>query len=911
LHAHFDKIADLKQDELRWVQRAAVLSWFDAAVVGKPIDDDDLLDSDGWSHLLSQSEIVHTQGKERRRLTLGPRRSALQMLGTREAMADALSELSPDLRPTDRVQRVINRLLANDQFEMADLDLAELYGLETVLSWFEGILPHLPDGDLVLAARRHKEMLAPHETLAGHHFYGRQIEREKLRDYIKGNKDERLAIVHGPAGVGKSSLIASLILEYAKLPGFVFVDLDFGRPNIDSRSPETLLAEAARQIGAQVPGQLAEAGRVARDIERTIKPIEPEAAFLESVVITEQSNAIDAFVRYAQSALHEQNIPFILDTFEEAMALGETHSEAVLSLVAHLQRELPTLRPVLCSRVRPDQSAPWLDIRLAEMEKETAIEYLRIQCQRRGIVELSPLLVDRIVNRVNCTPLTLNIAAELLNQAQDQGRELDKEVAAITSKAGEVYLFDRLLKQINGEDAHKLAFPGLIVRRLEPRLVLEVLKVPCQLSIKTQADALRLLEVLSAKVSLIERRDDYIFVHRQDVRRLMLKDLIDNIQPAVIKAIDHAAVAYFLEIGDEEARAEAAYHLLRLGKIDEADSLLADPCVVKHLSLAVDEVNPAARVALCLRLGITPSKNDREAASVFLWERSARATATELLGRGDYEGALQVTQERPAVLDAELDRIAAEALVGLGRWLEAKATAERGLSLAKENGSGPMAVVFGLTLARIGFGQNDLEMAETALRDIENIESEAVPIDLRVHLAVARLRVARLRNDQSETRKAAELTAELVNRDMLGHIVPSTLRELTGELKYIGRVDFALAGSILVNALLRLGVEHEPGPVTDRLAAQLREASSGEQGWAESLAQVISTTAEAPPPAVQDGDDAWSLWLGSVSAIALGQLLAGTLKVVDGSVRDKLLTTIVNHMYQVARYARERKISAV
>ena len=923
-----ERAALLDADEVRWVERAAVLSWFSPTLIGAPADEELLLDSEGWTHLLRHSEIVRSRGGERRRLKLGPRRDALRALGDRAAMAAALAETPDDLRPSDRVQQAIDRLLVGERLLVERLGLAELYGLETVRTWFEGILPDLPPTDAILAARRRKELLAPHEALAGRNFYGRRDEREDLRGYINERRNERLIarlrgqvhgivrwfydnpplVVHGPGGVGKSSLIANFVLEHAA-PGFVFVDLDFGRPNIDSRSPETLLAEAARQIGAQAPGRLAESERVARDIERTIKPVEKEAAFLESAVITETSHAVELFVRFAAAALPQQNIPFVLDTFEEAMALGETHTDAVLSLTAQLQRALPSLRPIVCSRVRPGQSVAWLDIPLAEMEPQAATDYLTDQLNRRGLTTLPPDLVDTVVKRINRTPLALNIAAELLAQARDKGRDLRGEVAAIASKAGDAYLFDRLLKQIDGEDAHKLAFPGLIVRRLNPDLVLKVLKGPCRLSVTTDKQALGLLNTLAAKVSLIERREDEVFVHRPDVRRLMLRSLVENVPPATMEAIERAAITYFLALGDAESMAEAAYHLLRVGDLEAADRILADPSVADHLRLAVDEVDPAARLTLCLRLGITPSRSDRQAASAWLWERTARATSSELLGRGDYEGALAVLREKPDIVSAELDRIAAEALVGLLRWDDAKTHAMAGLARAKEEGNAASAIRNALTLARIGFGQNDLGLAEDALGDVIDIDSEAVPIDLRVHLAVARLRAARLRRDVAATRHAAETVAELVNRDVLGHIVPSTLRELTGELAYIEPVDQDLARNILVSALLRLGFEHEQGPVTDRLATELRKAALGSDGQAAAAVQLFSSTTETPPLPSPDADQgAWSEWVLSISAIGLGEILATLLKVVEGSVRDELLTIIIDRMKEMARHARERKL---
>lgn len=919
----------LDEEQARWVDRAAVLSWFTPALIGAPEDEDELLESEGWALLACQSEPVRISGFDRQRLALGPRREALQAMNTRGAMALALDETPEALRPDDRVQRAIERVLSGHDLRLQELSARELYGLEIVRSWFDGILPDLPSIEAVYAARIRKDLLAPHEALAAGRFYGRRDECEDLRSYVNELSNDRLLarlrgkikgiarwfndnpplVIHGPGGVGKSSLVANFILEHAAREGFVFIDLDFGRPNIDSRSPATLLAEAARQVGAQVPGYLAEAQRVASDIEQTIKPADPSAGFLESAVVTEQEHAIGRFVRFARVALPEQNVPFVLDTFEEAMSLGETHTDAVLQLVADLQRELPRLRPIVCSRVRPQQSVSWLDIPLTEMDPQAAVEF--VAARLKDFSNLPPDLADIVVKRINRTPLALNIAVELIIQAREQNRDPRDEIAKIASKADEAFLFDRLLKQIQGNDAHRLAFPGLIVRRLEPDLVLKVLKGPCGLSVDTREQALALLETLAAKVSLMEEREDDVFEHRPDVRRLMLRSLVENVSQATIDTIDRGAIDYFLGFDDPASKAEAAYHLLRIGDITQADALLGDPAVADHLRLAVDELDPSARLTLCLRLGISPSKSERDAADTHLWSRSAKTTAAELLRRGDYVGALAVARERGDVDSAEFDRIAAEALVGLGRWPEARAAAEQGLTVAKRTGGANSAITLALTLARIGFGQDDLDLAERALREVEGIVSEAIPIDLRVHLAVARLRVERLRGNRDGIEVAAHHIVELTDRDVLNQIVPSTLRELTGEVRYIQATAPELARRMIVSALFSLGFENEGESSTEYLAKLLREASLDSDEWKPGIEQIYLSTVEIMPPKLDVDPAAWSKWLSCVSVFGVGKLLASLLRVTQGRVRDEILAVVVESMSTTARNARERKLSAI
>src|SRR5262249_23886237 len=108
------------------------------------------------------------------------------------------------------------------------------------------------------------------------HFRGRVAEQQILRDYVgvlppgsvfEGWKrrirkilsfhEKPPQLIHGPGGIGKSTLVAKFILDHAELDEaarFPFVYLDFDRPGLRAERPETLLFEAVRQLAVQYPG---------------------------------------------------------------------------------------------------------------------------------------------------------------------------------------------------------------------------------------------------------------------------------------------------------------------------------------------------------------------------------------------------------------------------------------------------------------------------------------------------------------------------------------------------------------------------------------------------------------------------------------------------------------------------------
>ena len=80
-------------------------------------------------------------------------------------------------------------------------------------------------------------------------------------------------VIHGPGGMGKSTLLAKFLLDsvHGHTAGFPFAYIDFERPTLSIHEPVTLIAEAARQLGIQYPAHRAELDALADECQQAAR----------------------------------------------------------------------------------------------------------------------------------------------------------------------------------------------------------------------------------------------------------------------------------------------------------------------------------------------------------------------------------------------------------------------------------------------------------------------------------------------------------------------------------------------------------------------------------------------------------------------------------------------------------------
>jgi hypothetical protein len=264
--------------------------------------------------------------------------------------------------------------------------------------------------------------------------------------------------------------------------------------------------------------------------------------------------------------LGSRRILVAIDTFEEAQHLGGEVEWLLLEFLRGLAAALPGLRTVVAGRALPEDvirfhQASTLLIALDVLDRDAAHTLLR----HNGVPDLSVSDADDVIAVVSSNPMCLKLAARLLrDEGVDRLHGARSEfLAHLKAEKIQALLYGRILRHLHSDTARAVAFPGLVVRRITPGIIAEVLAGPCDLDLRTTT-AEQIFADLATEVALVHREPDGGLRHRADVRRAMLEDLTDQVADDVVTAIDEGAVAYYAARDDAVSRAEEIYHRLRL-----------------------------------------------------------------------------------------------------------------------------------------------------------------------------------------------------------------------------------------------------------------------------------------------------------------------------------------------------------
>jgi hypothetical protein len=776
------------------LEQAALLVSFDERLLAVPPTSEDELRS-----LLDECDSLDREPTHRPayRLPIDLRRAALKRLGTRERMLAVREKLAWSRE--DRTEGMYESVLRGAPIDLMRLSRDELASLALVCEWVVDILPGLPDCTLLQARLSFEKTLSPLRQLIGKHFVGRQAELARLSDYVglmpvdsvtrKGQRFLRSVwltlnrrpplMVHGPGGVGKSSLIAQFILTHLDSEGgagLAFVHLDLDRALIDPRNTLTLLAEAAHQLSAQFPSRSDDLTRVARqliDLQKGKDTLESsKSAFSGS----------EAVMLFSQTVEHllgpDRPLLWVVDTFEEAQKLGDSVVKTLWQFFEELQTALPGLRLVVSGRVLPAGYA-WDDMPLSEFDAESAQGYLR---HRFALARLDPIpgtmQLLAIVSAVGRSPLALRMAVRVaLNEgtAVFSSKELKGSVLwKMRAEQIQAQLFHRILEHIDGdEDIKRIASSGLALRRITPDVILNVLAQSCALSVKSPAGAQELFGKLALQVDIFEHDfGDGSLRHRTDVRRLMLRDL-KQLYADKMAEIDRKAVRYYRSCDSDAARAEEIYHRLRLGQKSARVAARWRHGVEHYLQNAMEELGPPQQIFLANHLGISLSAGKRAEASLAEWELQTRRSVEDYLGSGDALAALEALEERTERLPGSpLWRLQAEALRLAGRTSRAGYVAQRGLDSSLNEGNLVDAVEMLLLLALIDEEQERFQGALDRL-------VQAIEISRRVNHPSGELR-ALIATARLDRKMASRRFAQDGHLDAIARLLsPALFRELS------------------------------------------------------------------------------------------------------------------------------------
>ena len=250
-------------------------------------------------------------------------------------------------------------------------------------------------------------------------------------------------------------------------------------------------------------------------------------------------------------------------------------------------------------------------------------------------------------------------------------------------------LYGRILDHIRAEDhrVRELVHPGMVLRRLTPEIIREVLAPVCDVQIADEDDAERLFEQLRREHTLVRYEDDGSIRYRDDIRRPVLQMVMAD-QPELTREAHLRAIDYYADRCDPISRAEHVYHSLMAGQKPQSLRLQTvgqggtiDPEVRRNLTPAMDEVPPAGKLYLAAELGLQISDELRQDAETADWERIIGQEALRYLSSDGSGQVLELLHERPErTPESPLLAIEARCYLSLGQYVEAREFLRQSLS---------------------------------------------------------------------------------------------------------------------------------------------------------------------------------------------------------------------------------------
>lgn len=407
--------------------------------------------------------------------------------------------------------------------------------------------------------------------------FGRDAERALIAGFLRARRPVPGAfLVTGVGGIGKSALVTAVLkdaLTDDHGPPVIVLDLD--RPNLFRCDRVEIAREITRQLGRQRPklaGRLAEAraqfGEAKSDTDHSAH------ALLQSLALSALGAALPA--RLGPVAI-------VVDTFEEAVERGQDAVRDVLDWLESLRLSggLLGMRLLVSGRSVPDLPPDEMQRRFARtlelggLAPDDGAALLREDAKGREFFD--PDKARQAAKVLQGHPQALRL---LRRYAEDHPEEIDGilhdgvKAGAFGVRFAQVFLYTRILNRIRDPDVARLAHPGLVLRRVTPKLIRAVLAEPCGFGEIDTDRAGKLFEKLAGTVWVVDRTDrSDVVLHRRELRRLMLPAMMnpDATNPEQMKlrdkgmAIHAAAAAWYgarkdTTSGPEAQETEAFYH---------------------------------------------------------------------------------------------------------------------------------------------------------------------------------------------------------------------------------------------------------------------------------------------------------------------------------------------------------------
>ncbi|OUS82040.1 ATP-binding protein [Pseudomonas putida] len=490
--------------------------------------------------------------------------------------------------PGDTLGAYLIKIASGKAFNIEAVSTYDLSYLYTAQQFLE----HLPEGRIlsthvnrVFALREFKASL---DIALPTGLFGREDELTRLHNYLLGGQNSDDVDEAGPlyltglGGTGKSALLAAYArrLLNEKVPVVWF---DFDRAAFSQADTNLMTLEFSRQLGLFLPSLMEPLARFREQAREVVGQHYSSESYESSAYSTSSVWSI----WHQEMAGHLpilEPIGLVLDTFEEMLLRGANEHRRLRNWLKSVQEEgaLLGLRPIISGRVLPSdlkhQEWKFQHIALDDLSPESAYAMLHQLLLAAGI-DAKEDLCRGMIEQWGSSPLFIRLLARFLSEksAVQEAAELlvSGQFNGVPHALVRGFTYQRILNRLRTDDPdlRTLAHMGLILRRVNAKLINEVLAEPCKLPVFDSERADQLFKTLARQVWLVEETErSEVVRHRRDLRQVML-GLMESENLAVAQGIHLRAHVYYTVDADPyltkaEQDLEADYHRLFISEMD-------------------------------------------------------------------------------------------------------------------------------------------------------------------------------------------------------------------------------------------------------------------------------------------------------------------------------------------------------
>ena len=474
-------------------------------------------------------------------------------------------------------------------------------------------------------------------------FNGRAYELTKIETFVSptgsdptGSKKNYMFIT-GVGGVGKSTLVNKFILN--KLTGtdnsnMPFVHIDFDNPDFSVSDVFALLKEALGQLAIQNE-------QYAPRFNDIVKRISIEYS---NTLNSNTSRGSDRQYFY-QDLINDsdrKNLQFlkipvfvVFDSFEELQfRASPSEIDVLFQFLNEIVQIAPTLKAIFIGRAEIiNDRRPGENIVLNSFERGSAVSFLKTI----GLTDEA--LCNSLFDKFDGNPLTLQLSANLVIREMGKMNAPNEEVEKrgifdkIDRELIQQQLVARNLDHIHNKDLAAIAVPGILLRKINPDVIKNVLAEVCGLGEIDDEKASKLFEDLKKETFLLKQTDDKV-EFRKDLR-MSLYNLIIREKKYKAFRVHDAAVNYYKSRPDPSDQAEYLFHCLKKGDDISIIDKVYQPTMKAFMETALSELPVEARVQLTQLMGISADVENVGQVSNYRWELYMLAQISNVLEFGD------------------------------------------------------------------------------------------------------------------------------------------------------------------------------------------------------------------------------------------------------------------------------------